>query len=254
MERARRRRARHAARCSRRGGTGATPTRAPDGRRPCMRRGGARWPRAGVLTISPDGDGTEDCAALRFRLSSPSAVEFVVLQRKPRPGVVHVERLRAASGLTTVVWAPAASTAARTYVTRLSLTGAARRPDDARGPGDPGARPGGEVRAGELCPWWSGDPARWTRCRGRCGWRSSTLPPVRSSLGPRAVRYAAGRCAGRALATRRLRRTSLGRGCRGPGPARRESSGCVTAARRRRPTDEHLAGLQPHGRRRRRDR
>ena len=77
----------------------------------------------GVLTISPDGDGTEDCAALRFRLSSPSVVEFVVLQRKPRPGVVHVERLRAPSGLTTVVWAPSASTGARTYVTRLSLTG-----------------------------------------------------------------------------------------------------------------------------------
>ncbi len=86
---------------------------------------GAATPVAagGVLTISPDGDGTEDCAALRFRLSSPSAVEFVVLQRKPRPGIVHVERLRAASGLTTVVWAPTASTAARTYVTRLSLTG-----------------------------------------------------------------------------------------------------------------------------------
>ena len=77
----------------------------------------------GVLTISPDGDGAGDCAAVRFRLSSPSAVEFVVLQRKPRPGIVHVERLRAARGLTTVVWAPTASTAARTYVTRLSLTG-----------------------------------------------------------------------------------------------------------------------------------
>lgn len=74
----------------------------------------------GVLTITPDGDGRGDCAALRFRLARPSAVEFVVLQRKPRPGIVHVERFRAASGLTTVVWAPPASTAARTYVTRLS--------------------------------------------------------------------------------------------------------------------------------------
>ena len=74
-----------------------------------------------VLTISPDGDGVADCAALRFRLARPSAVEFVVARRKPRPGVVHVERLNARRGSTTVTWAPPASTPARTYVTRLSL-------------------------------------------------------------------------------------------------------------------------------------
>ena len=43
-----------------------------------------------VVTITPDGDGVRDCAALRIRLERPASVELVVLQLKPRPGVVDV--------------------------------------------------------------------------------------------------------------------------------------------------------------------
>jgi len=74
-----------------------------------------------VVTITPDGDGVRDCAALRFRLDRPSRVELVVLQRKPQPGVVHVQWLTAPAGVTTVVWAPPMRTPARTYPTRLSV-------------------------------------------------------------------------------------------------------------------------------------
>jgi len=74
-----------------------------------------------VVTITPDGDGVRDCAAVRFRLERPSRIEFVVFQRKPRPAAVHVERIDAPAGLSTVVWAPAADTAARTYATRLTV-------------------------------------------------------------------------------------------------------------------------------------
>jgi len=86
---------------------------------------GAAVPAAtkSVLTISPDGDGIADCAAVRFRLAHPAEVAFVVSQRKPHPQVVHVERLRAQAGLTTVVWAPPPTIAERTYVTRLLLRG-----------------------------------------------------------------------------------------------------------------------------------
>jgi N,N-dimethylformamidase beta subunit-like, C-terminal len=80
-----------------------------------------------VLTITPDGDGVRDCAALRFRLEQPSRVEVVVLQRKPRPGVVHVDRMTAPAGLTTVVWSPPAATPARTYPTRITVTAGGER-------------------------------------------------------------------------------------------------------------------------------
>jgi hypothetical protein len=83
---------------------------------------GAPAARAGaVVTITPDGDGFRDCAALRFRLARSSRVEVVVFQRKPRPGVVHVERVTARAGLTTVVWSPPSTAAARTYLTRLTV-------------------------------------------------------------------------------------------------------------------------------------
>ena len=90
-----------------------------------VRACGATVPAAtkSVLTISPDGDGIADCAAVRFRLARPAEVAFVVSQRKPHAQVVHVERLRAQAGPTTVVWAPPPTIAERTYVTRLLLRG-----------------------------------------------------------------------------------------------------------------------------------
>jgi len=72
-----------------------------------------------VVTITPDGDGVRDCVALRIRLERPASVELVVLQRKPRPGVVGVERVAAPAGLATLVWSPPPATAVRTYPTRI---------------------------------------------------------------------------------------------------------------------------------------
>jgi hypothetical protein len=72
-----------------------------------------------VLTITPDGDGLRDCAALRIRHERPSSLELVVLQRKPRPGVVDIERVTARAGVATLVWSPPPATAARTYPTRI---------------------------------------------------------------------------------------------------------------------------------------
>ncbi len=73
------------------------------------------------VAITPDGDGMADCAAFRVRLERPATLELVVAQRKPQPGVVHVQRIAAPRGLTTLVWTPGPKTAARTYVTHVTV-------------------------------------------------------------------------------------------------------------------------------------
>jgi hypothetical protein len=104
----------------------AAPGAAGQGRLPAAARlvdaracGAAPVGPGAVVTITPDGDGVRDCVALRIRLERPASVELVVLQRKPRPGVVGVERVTARAGLATLVWSPPAATAARTYPTRI---------------------------------------------------------------------------------------------------------------------------------------
>ncbi len=80
-----------------------------------------------VVTITPDGDGVRDCAAVRFHLARPARVELLVFQRKPRPGVVHIERMTAPAGSSTLVWAPPPTALARTYLTRLAVATAGSR-------------------------------------------------------------------------------------------------------------------------------
>ena len=77
------------------------------------------WRASAPLAIRLGGRG--GCAALRLRLERAAELEFLVLQRKPRPRVVHRERRRARAGLTTVVWRPAPGSEARTYATQLRL-------------------------------------------------------------------------------------------------------------------------------------
>jgi hypothetical protein len=89
--------------------------------------GAAPQERQGVLAITPNGDGVGDCAAMRVRLGRRADVELVVLQRKPRPGVVHVERVTAPAGVTTILWSPPPTAAARTYLTRVTVTGGGSR-------------------------------------------------------------------------------------------------------------------------------
>jgi len=76
---------------------------------------------AATVAITPDGDGTADCAVVRIRLERPATVELVVAQRKPQPRAVHVQRAAASRGLTTLVWTPGPEAAARTYVTRVTV-------------------------------------------------------------------------------------------------------------------------------------
>ena len=85
------------------------------------------WTARGPLAIAAGVDGTGGCAALRLRLDRAAELEFLVLQRKPRPRVVHRERRRARAGLTTVVWRPAPGSEPRTYVTQLRIRGASDR-------------------------------------------------------------------------------------------------------------------------------
>lgn len=82
---------------------------------------------ASTVSISPDGDGVADCAALRVKLDRPATVEFVVARRKPQPGRVHLERVRAPRGTTTLVWTPVVGTTARTYVTRVTVIASGTR-------------------------------------------------------------------------------------------------------------------------------
>jgi hypothetical protein len=76
---------------------------------------------AAPVAITPDGDGTADCAVVRIRLERPATVELVVAQWKPQPRTVHVHRATAARGLATLVWTPGPATAPRTYVTRVTV-------------------------------------------------------------------------------------------------------------------------------------
>jgi hypothetical protein len=76
---------------------------------------------AAPVAITPDGDGMGDCAVVRIRLERPATVEFVVAQRKPQPRTVHVHRAASPRGLTALVWTPGPETAARTYVTRVTV-------------------------------------------------------------------------------------------------------------------------------------
>ena len=165
-----------------------------------------RCGRGGCVTISPDGDGRADCAALRLRLDRASTVELVVRRGKPRPGVAHVARRAAAEGLVTLVWAPPAATEARTYVTHIS-SGPSRERVSLDGPvirvQGSSARFGRESYApGDVAILHVDTRApRAARGRRRGDRRGGGRPSPR--------RERASRCPRRSLATRRLRRTPV---------------------------------------------
>jgi hypothetical protein len=95
-----------------------------------------------LATVSPNGDGFRDRAVVRFRLTAAATVELAVVRtetvrEKPAPPEVLARtraRLRAGDG--SLAWAPARGTAPRTYILRLTVTGAGgRRIYGAYGPG-----------------------------------------------------------------------------------------------------------------------
>jgi hypothetical protein len=106
---------------------------------------------ARLTTISPNGDGFRDRAVIRFRLDRPALVELQVVATNRLGGAVRTlwrtnRALR--RGLTAIVWSPAPSTPARTYLVRFVLQGrdGTRRVYGFDSPRRPGGTTGAVVR------------------------------------------------------------------------------------------------------------
>jgi len=85
-----------------------------------------------LATVSPNGDGFRDAAAVRFRLRAPATVRMEALRTEQvgersslRPIWSTARRLPAGAG--ELVWRPSRSTPPRTYVLRLTVTDARGR-------------------------------------------------------------------------------------------------------------------------------
>src|SRR5438093_661637 len=74
-----------------------------------------------LTTISPNGDGLRDAAAVRFSLSSAAGVHVEIAREAPAPHVVYTTTVDASAGDNTFRWAPAAAVPPRTYVVRLTV-------------------------------------------------------------------------------------------------------------------------------------
>ncbi|HEV8250475.1 MAG TPA: N,N-dimethylformamidase beta subunit family domain-containing protein, partial [Gaiellaceae bacterium] len=72
-----------------------------------------------LATISPNGDGLRDQAAISFRLSEPARVSLVISKTLRRPTLVDLRSYSLPSGRHTVYWAPQ-NLPPRTYLVRLS--------------------------------------------------------------------------------------------------------------------------------------
>jgi hypothetical protein len=81
-----------------------------------------------LATVSPNGDGFRDAASVRFRLDRPAVVKLEAIRtdtiRPGRPPVAAIwsVRRRLRAGPHVLVWRPARTTPARTYVLRLTAT------------------------------------------------------------------------------------------------------------------------------------
>ena len=74
-----------------------------------------------LTTLSPNGDGYRDSAAIRFRLDREARVELRISQAKPQPRTVYRVVRRLAPGRHHFVWSPKASLAPRTYFASFGL-------------------------------------------------------------------------------------------------------------------------------------
>ena len=202
------------------------------------------WTARGPLAIAAGVDGTGGCAALRLRLDRAAELEFLVLQRKPRPRVVHRERRRARAGLTTVVWRPAPGSEPRTYVTQLRI----------RGTSDRSWLPGPVIRIRGTTARFAQERAQpgrrgVARRRRRAGRRDGRRRRSGDGAGrrrPEAAARADAAAAGRLVGAGRLRRPDPNTKRDGrPRAAGRRRAAVVAPTRRRRPPDEHVAGVQP---------
>jgi hypothetical protein len=76
-----------------------------------------------LTTISPNGDGIRDRAAIHVRLARPSAVTLFVAKTERRATPIYRHRYRLGAGRHTLYWAPADQTPARTYLTFVRVGG-----------------------------------------------------------------------------------------------------------------------------------
>ena len=73
-----------------------------------------------LATISPNGDGVRDTAAISFRLSEPARVWLAISKTLRRPSGVYLRARDFPAGRHTLHWAPPPSIEPRTYLVQLS--------------------------------------------------------------------------------------------------------------------------------------
>ncbi len=76
-----------------------------------------------LTTISPNGDGIRDRAAIRIRLRKPATVTLTIAKTARRATPFHARMYRLRAGRHTLYWAPPAKTPARTYLAYLRVNG-----------------------------------------------------------------------------------------------------------------------------------
>jgi hypothetical protein len=74
-----------------------------------------------LTTISPNGDGFRDAAAIRIVLPRPSRVELDITEARRRPKVVYTRAVWLPAGENTVSWAPPPGTPPETYRVRMKV-------------------------------------------------------------------------------------------------------------------------------------
>ena len=73
-----------------------------------------------LATITPNGDGVRDSAAISFRLSEPARVWLAISKTLRRPKAVYIRARSLPPGRHTLHWAPPPSVEPRTYLVQLS--------------------------------------------------------------------------------------------------------------------------------------
>ncbi len=77
-----------------------------------------------LTTITPNGDGLRDRAAIHFRLGAPATVHLEIAQVTQQiPEAVRLTTVRLGAGSHVLVWAPPAKTEPRTYLALLTVNG-----------------------------------------------------------------------------------------------------------------------------------
>jgi len=93
-----------------------------------------------LTTVSPNGDGVRDRAAIRLTLTRPATVRLVIARTERRARAVYTETRRLPAGNHTFVWAPPETMPARSYLTYFDVRDRGGRSTYGRPNGDPRRR------------------------------------------------------------------------------------------------------------------